>query len=84
MSYESDVFFEKTPKFFVNFKNAIKLAKNLIHCEENFGWTCWWTFSQLWQEYLWLAVNMLENGPDISDPTRRHDTQLNFLDINGK
>ena len=55
-----------------------------MHSEENFGWTCWCTFSQLWQEYLWLAVNMLENGPDIWDPTRRHDTQLNFFDINGK
>ena len=27
---------------------------------------------------------MLENGPKISDPTKSHDTQLNFFHINGK
>ena len=27
---------------------------------------------------------MLENGPKTSYPTKRHDTELNLFDINGK
>ena len=30
------------------------------------------------------ADNVLKNGPEISDPTKKHDTQLNFLVINKK
>ena len=40
--------------------------------------------TQLWKEYLWSTVNLTENDPTISDPTKSHDTQLNFFDINGK
>ena len=29
------------------------------------------------------GVNVLKSGPDISDMTKRHDTQLNLFDING-
>ena len=31
---------------------------------------------------MWLAVNLLKDGPNISDPTKRHDTQLSLFDIN--
>ena len=27
---------------------------------------------------------MLQNGPKISDPTKSHDADFNFFDINGK
>ena len=27
---------------------------------------------------------MLKDGPKISDPTKRHDTQVTLFDINGK
>ena len=32
---------------------------------------------------MWSAVNVLKDGPTISDPTKRHDTQLTLFDING-
>ena len=28
---------------------------------------------------MWSAVNLLRNGPNISDLTRRHDRVLNFF-----
>ena len=30
------------------------------------------------------AVNVLKKCPNISDPTKRHERQLNFFDINEK
>ena len=30
------------------------------------------------------GVNMSKNVPRISDPTKRHDTELNLFEINGK
>ena len=84
MSYERDLF-EKIPwKFSVNFKNAIKLPKNIFCFEDNCGWTFCGNFSQLWQEYLSLVLTMLESAPHTSATTKRHDKQLNFLDINGE
>ena len=77
-------FSSKHSKFYVNFKNAIKLRKNVLGFQDNCGWPSCGNFSQLWQEYLWSAVNMLQNGTKISDPTKRHDTQLNLFDINRK
>ena len=62
----------------------MKLPKNVFGFEYNWAWPSCVNFSQLWQEHLWSAVNMPQNGPKTSDPTKRHDTQLNFVDINGK
>ena len=31
-----------------------------------------------------MVVNLLKNGPKISDPTKRQDTQFNLFNINGK
>ena len=33
---------------------------------------------------MWSAVNVLKGGPNISDPTKRHDTELTLFDINGQ
>ena len=46
-------------------------------------WTCCRSVCQFWQEYMWSAVKVLESGPKILDPTKRHDNQLNLFDING-
>ena len=48
----------------------------------DFVWTCCGSFCQLWQEYMWSAVNVLKSCPKISDPTKRHDNQLNLFHIN--
>ena len=78
------IFFPKDSKFYINVKNAIKLAKNVFRFEDNSSWPCCGNSSQLKEEYLWSAANMLQNGPKISDATKSHDTQLNLFDINGK
>ena len=77
------IFFSKWLKSYVHFENAIKFAKTIDEIEDNCVWTCCSSFCQLWQEYIWSAVNVLNNRPKISDPTKRHDTQLNMFDING-
>ena len=84
MSYEGDPFLKNHQNFYVNFINVIKIAKNIFGFEDNSGWICCTNFFQLWQEYLWSTVNMLQNRPMISDPTKSHDTQPNLFDINGK
>ena len=78
------IFLWKGSKFYIYFKKAIKLAENLFTFKDTRFLTCCRNFSQLWQEYSWSAVNMSKSGPRISDPTKRHDTQLNFFNINGK
>ena len=77
------IFFSKCGKFYEDFENAIKLPKNVDGFQYNCVWTCCWSFCQLRQGYMWSAVNVLKSGPKISDPTKRHDNQLNLFDING-
>ena len=76
------IFSSKYPKFYVDFENAIKFRENVDGFEDNCVWTCCWIFCQLWQEPTWATVNVLKNGPKISDPTKRHDAQLSLFDIN--
>ena len=45
--------------------------------------TCRGNFSLFWQEYMSSAVNVLNDAPHISDPTRRHNTHLTFFEMNG-
>ena len=33
---------------------------------------------------MWSATSLLKDGPNNSDPTKRHDTQLSVFDIDGK
>ena len=77
-------FFSKCSKFHVDFKNAIKILQNVFGSEENCVRTCCGNFSQLWQEYMWSTASVLKDDPNISDMTKRHDTQLTLFDINGK
>ena len=51
--------------------------------EDNCVWTCCGSFCQLWQESMWSVVNVLRKCSKISDPTKKHNTQLNLFDING-
>ena len=74
----------KCLKVYVDFKNAIKVAENGFGFDDNCFGTFSGNFSQLWQEYIWSDINVLKDDPNISDPTNRHDTQLNLFDINGK
>ena len=74
----------KCSKFYVDFKNAKKVSENVFGFEDKCIGTCYRNFSLLWEENMWSAANVLKDGPNISDSTKRHDTQLTFFDINGK
>ena len=76
--------FWKCSKFYIDFENAIKLPEDVDGFEDNGAWTCCGSFCQLRQEYTWSTVNGLRKCPKTSDPTKRHDTQLNLFDINEK
>ena len=74
-------FFSKYSQFYVDFENALKFLENVDSFKDNFVWSEGFNFSQLWQECLWPAVNVLKSGPKISDCTKRHHKQLNLFDI---
>ena len=76
-------FFWKYSKFYVYFENSRKIQENVEVFEANFVWTCSGSFYQLWQEYMWSAVDVLESGPKVSDAFKTHHTQLNLFDMNG-
>ena len=59
------IFFSKCSKSYVYFKNTIKLRENVHSFEDNCLWTCCGSFVQLWQEYMWWAVNVLKSSPKI-------------------
>ena len=77
------IFSSKCSKFYVDSENAMELWENFNGFEDKWVWACGGSFYQLWEEYMWLAFYVLKSGPKISDPTERHDTQLNLFDING-
>ena len=77
------IFFSKCSKFYVDFETPIKVGDDVDGFEDNCVWTCCRRFCQLWQKYMWSTNNAVKSVPKISDPTKRHDTQLNFVDNNG-
>ena len=77
------IFFSKCLKISVDLENQIKPSKKVDSFEDNFVSTCSSSFCELWQEYMWFVVNVFKSNPEISDPTERHDTQLNLLYVNG-
>ena len=74
----------KYSKCYVDFENAIKFSENVDAFEDNRAWSSAINFCQLWQEWIWAAVNVLKSGPKISDRTKRHHKQLNLFHINIK
>ena len=76
-------FFSKLSNIYADLVNTIKLAEDVDGFEGKCVWACCEIFCQSWQQYMWSAVNVVKSGPEISDPTKRHDTQLNFFPING-
>ena len=77
------IFFSKCSKFYVYFENSKEIGEHVHGFEDNCVWTYCESFCQLWQEYMWSAVNLLKKCSKISDPTKRHDEQLHLFDING-
>ena len=77
------MFSSKCSKYYVDLENAIKFQENVNGFEDNCVSTCCGSLCHLRREYMGSAVNMLKRGPKISDPTNRHNIQLNLFDING-
>ena len=59
-------------------KNAIKIAENIPRFWDDSLLTFSHNFSHLGREYMWSAVNMLPNNPNISDLTKVDISQLKF------
>ena len=74
----------KCVRFYLDWKNAIKISENVSGFWDNGVWTCLWNFSELWQRDLWAGVNLLPECPKISHLTKRDLFQLNFSWLNGK
>ena len=78
------IFFWKCWKFSVDFQNGINVREDVDGFEDDSFWSCFAIFCQLWQQYMWSAVNVVESCFKISDTTKKHDAQLSLFDINGK
>ena len=46
-------FFSKCAKFYVVFKNAIKISEKAFGFEDIYVWTCCKKLSQIWRENMW-------------------------------
>ena len=60
----------------------MKCQENVHGFEGNSIWISYGNFCQIWEEYMWSAIKVLNSGPKIWDSTKTHDTQLKLLDIN--
>ena len=76
------IIFSNYSKFYVDFKKSMKCQENVHGFEGNSIWISYTNFCQLWEEYMWSAIKVLNSGPKIWDSTKTHDTQLKLLDIN--
>ena len=52
--------------------------------KDNGIWTCWMKVFILRPEYMYSAVNVLTNSPNILDLTKADFLQLNLAQIHGK
>ena len=68
------IYISKCFKFDVDLQNAIKFPENVDGFEDKCVWKCCASFFQLWEERMWLAINVLKSGLKISDPIKRHDS----------
>ena len=77
------IFFSKCKKFYIYFKNAIKVSEKICGFWDNNAWNRYKNFSQFWQEYMWSPVKVLTNSPKISNLIKRDVSELTLSGING-
>ena len=68
----------------VDFRNAIKNAEKFFCFKDNGVWTFCVKVCILLREYVYPAVNVLTNSPNILDLTKADLFQLNLSQIHGK
>ena len=66
------------------FQKRNKKSEKVFCFKDNGVWTCCVKVSILPQEYVYSAVNVLTNGPNILDLTKADFFQLNLSQIHGK
>ena len=62
----------------------MKNPEKVFYFKDNGVWTCCVKVCILRPEYMYLAVNMLTNSPNILDMTKKDFFQLNLSQIHGK
>ena len=84
LQLEDSPFYSKCSPFHVDFRDAIKNQENLLYFEDNGVWTFCMKVSILRREYVYSAVNVLKNSPNILDLFKADFFQLNLSKIHGK
>ena len=80
----SSSFCSKSLKIYVDLKNAIKVAENVLGFWDNYVRTSSGKISLLRREYMWWLVNLSKDSLKISDLIKRDLSVLNLSDVNGK
>ena len=62
----------------------MKNPENVFRFKDNDVWTCCVKVCILRPEYMYSAVNVLTNSPNILDLTKADFFQLNFSQIHGR
>ena len=62
----------------------MKNPKKVFYFKDNGVWTCFVKVCILRPEYMYSAVNVLTNSPNILDLTKADFFQLNFSQIHGR
>ena len=62
----------------------MKNPEKVFCFKDNGVWTCCDKVSILWPKYVYSAVNVLTNSPNILDLTKADFFQLNVSQIHGK
>ena len=84
LKLEDSPFFWKCSPFHVDFRNAKKNPENVFCFKGNGFWTCCVKVCILRREYVYSAVNVFTNRPNILDLTKADIFQLNLSQIHGK
>ena len=66
------------------FQKGIKNPEKVFCFKDNGVWTCCMKVCILRREYVYSAVNVLKNSPNILDLTKADFFQLNLSQIHGK
>ena len=81
---EDSPFFGRCSPFHVDFRKAIKNPEKVFGVKDSGVWTCGVKVCILGGEYVYSAVNVLTNSPNILDLTMADFFQLNLSHIHGK
>ena len=65
------IFFSKCAKFYIDFEKSTKVLKKLFDFDANGVRMFYSNLSELWGEYMLLAMNVLASSANIWDPPKK-------------